>query len=127
MSKIKTVIVDDNPLFLKILSNYISDLESLKIVGTANCGEEVVELVKSVHPDLVLMDISMPGMDGIQATYKIKKLDEGFTKVIMLSFYDSPYYRQIAKAAKADGFVRKDDIITKLIPNIKSVFPKVLA
>jgi YesN/AraC family two-component response regulator len=124
MNEVKVFIVEDNPAFLKVLSNYIDEVKLLKLVGTANNGEDALELIKEVKPDLVLMDISMPGMDGIKTTYRVKKTDGCTPKVIMISFYDTPYYRQIAKAVKAEEFIGKSDLIDKLVPLIKKLYPE---
>ena len=79
--KIKILIVDDHPVVRKGLLSCLAAKDHLKIVGEAGNGKDAIKLVKELAPDIVLMDVSMPGMDGLEVTEALKK-DSPQTKVL---------------------------------------------
>lgn len=104
---IKVALVDDHQLVIDGLYSLLSTLEDIKIVGQANSGIDLIELLLKEEVDLVLMDISMPRMDGIEATNMVKeKYPE--IKVLILSMHDSVEYTKRALKAGADGFLLKN-------------------
>ena len=114
------LIVDDHPTLREGLRSLLSSQNLFDIVGEAGDGLEAIELVGKLHPDLVLMDISMPGMDGIAATREIKeKWPE--TKILIFSVYKTSEYLKAALEAGADGYILKDSPRTKLILSIKDI------
>ena len=118
MNKQRVLLVDDNEKFLEAASKIINADNNAEIIGLAQSGEEAVKKTSLEHPDLVLMDVSMPGMDGLTATRIIKKMATP-PKVIILTLHDTIEYVEEAKAAGADGFVSKSDFV-KNIPDIFS-------
>jgi DNA-binding NarL/FixJ family response regulator len=86
--KIKVLLVDDHPVVRKGLLSCLSAKENLKIVGEASNGAEAIKLVKEHAPDIVLMDVSMPGMDGLEVTETLRK-EAPQTKVLILSMQSS--------------------------------------
>ena len=116
----RILIVDDHPTLREGLRSLLSSQDVFDIVGEAGDGLEAVALVDKLRPDLVLMDISMPRMDGIAATREIKgKRPE--TKILIFSVYKTPEYLKAAIEAGADGYILKDSPRTKLILSIKNI------
>lgn len=117
---IRVLISDDHTILrsgLKMLLNAESDLE---VVGEATTGEEAVRLSEELHPDLVLMDISMPGMGGIDATAEIKRLHPEI-RVLMLTMHENEAYLFRTIKAGGSGYVLKKAADTELIDAIHQV------
>lgn len=113
MKKQRILLVDDNVKFLQAANDTINKNSNALVIGWVYSGEEAVNKIAVEHPDLVLMDISMPGISGLTATRIIKKMDNP-PKVVILTIYDTLEYRNEAKAAGADGFITKSDFTTKI-------------
>ena len=118
-SEITLVIADDHPMVRAGLKSMLSD-SRIKIVGEANNGREALEMVTKLKPKVILMDIRMPDMDGIQALEAIKtaKLD---TRVIMVTTYRSTAYLLRSLSAGAAGFVLKDISREELLAAVYSI------
>ena len=104
--RIRVLIVDDHDLFREGLRQLIETDDSIEVVGEAATGEEAIERVRDLHPDVVLMDISMPGLDGIRATEHIVRHFPS-THVVMLTMYQNDEYRHHATRAGARGYLVK--------------------
>jgi DNA-binding NarL/FixJ family response regulator len=123
--RIRTVIVDDSALVMQSLVSFFGRQEGFEVVGSAANGQEAVRRAVELRPDLVLMDIRMPEMDGLEATRRIK-VGEDSPVVIMLTLEDSECVRGAAKAAGADGFVTKAPKMFKALrAAIRRAFPGV--
>ena len=121
MQLVRILLVDDSPEFLDSAAGFLSASACIHIVGRALSGQHALEQAKRLHPDLVLMDLTMPGMNGIEATHRIKK-ERGAPRVVILTLHDNSEYRAAAAAARADGFITKSEFGTKLLPLIESLF-----
>ena len=121
MSPLRVLLVDDSHDFLESAARFLSAYPCLEIVGWTLSGRDAQELVARLQPDLVLMDLSMPGMNGLEATRQIKALP-GAPCVVILTLYDNREYREAAEAAGADGFVTKSELGTQLLPLIRTLF-----
>ena len=121
MRKIKILLVDDSEQFLQSTTAFLSQCPSVEVIGTATSGKDAIKKVQELRPDLVLMDIAMPGMNGIEATQRIKAKPGG-PKIIILTIHDDAEYRSAAKDAGADGFVRKSNLLTHLLPLLDTLF-----
>jgi CheY-like chemotaxis protein len=119
-NKIHILIVDDNPILREGLKSVLSHSPIFDIVGEAADGLEAIDSVKKFHPDLVLMDLSMPRMDGITATREIKERWPG-TKILAFTIHKTPEYRTAALKAGADGYLLKDSSQTELIQSIQNI------
>ena len=108
-SAVTVLIVDDSEEFLLGACAWVTAQPDLRLAGTARSGAEALVAVERLRPDLVLMDVAMPGMDGLEATRRIKARP-GAPLVVMLTFHASQVARQEAWAAGADGFVSKADV-----------------
>jgi DNA-binding NarL/FixJ family response regulator len=111
---VRVVIADDQRLFAEALEAILSTDARIAVVGRATDGRAAVELVRDHQPDVVLMDIAMPVMDGIEATEAIR--DEApETRVIVLTGSEAPKDVSRARAAGATGYVTKDQIAGDLM------------
>ncbi|QUH28442.1 response regulator [Vallitalea guaymasensis] len=117
---IKVIIADDQSLLRKSLSQIISIDEKINVIGQAANGKEAIELCKLHHPDIVLMDIEMPEMDGISALKIIKKNYKN-TKVIILTTFENTDNIVESFLSQADGYITKDIDPDELITTIKCV------
>ncbi|WP_113672082.1 response regulator [Vallitalea guaymasensis] len=117
---IKVIIADDQSLLRKSLSQIISIDEKINVIGQAANGKEAIELCKLHHPDIVLMDIEMPEMDGISALKIIKKNYKN-TKVIILTTFENTDNIVESFLSQADGYITKDIDPDELVTTIKCV------
>ena len=116
----KVVIVDDHKLFREGLKYVINQMENLEVVAEASNGNEFLDILKKQEVDLVLMDISMPHLDGIQATKMATTLYPGIRILAISMFCDQEYYYQMVHAGVM-GFVLKESGTNELEEAIKSV------
>ncbi|RAP74766.1 response regulator transcription factor [Paenibacillus montanisoli] len=114
------VIADDHPLFRSGVRNLLRTTEDLEVVGEASSGDEALELAAALQPDLILMDIRMPGLNGIEATRLIK---ERFPRVevLILTMFQDDQSVFTAMRAGAKGYVLKDADETELLHSIRMV------
>src|SRR5207244_12008442 len=120
VTTIKVVIADDHSLVRQGLRRYLDMAEDIDVVGEASNGEEAVALVEKASPDIVLLDIRMPGVDGLEAARRIR---EKFPKVgaIMLTAYDDRQFVVEAVRAGARGYVLKARDAQHLIQTVRLV------
>ncbi|KAB2348277.1 response regulator [Actinomadura rudentiformis] len=114
---ITVVLADDQPLIRAGLRVLIADTPDLTIVGEAGTGAEAVDLARATRPDVAVMDIRMPGMDGIEATRAISK----DTRVLMLTTFDDDEYVYGSLRAGASGFLVKDMALEEILNAIRVV------
>jgi DNA-binding NarL/FixJ family response regulator len=107
MKQLRTLLVDDNQAFLALSKHLLSPISSVEVVGFGYDGFDAVRLAEELHPDLIIMDLVMPGMGGLQATRLIKAQDSA-PQIVIASYYDDAEHREHAAAAGADGFVGKN-------------------
>jgi|SRR4051812_16115373 DNA-binding NarL/FixJ family response regulator len=112
--RVRVVIADDQRLFAEALEAILSTDGRITVVGRATDGATAVDLVRRETPDIVLMDIAMPVMDGIAATVAIRA-ETPETRVIVLTGSDAPQDVSRARAAGAAGYVTKDQIAGDLV------------
>ena len=120
MQIIRTLIVDDDAGFRRRLSEFLASEPGIEIVGEAADGLEVIPKATELKPDLVLMDVRMPGMNGVNATRKLKE-EMPEVKLIMLSVFDLPEYREAAMVSGASDYVVKKSMIEELVPAIRRI------
>jgi DNA-binding NarL/FixJ family response regulator len=117
---VRVVLADDQPLVRTALRMVITDVPDLEVVGEAGTGAEAVELAEAEHPDVVVMDLRMPGMDGIEATRLITEGTSG-ARVIVLTTFDDDDYLYGALRAGAAGFLVKDMALDDILAAIRVV------
>lgn len=119
MQRIRVVIVDDHALFRAGLVGLLEDMPEFQVIGEASNGKEAIEVVQKTHPDVVLMDINMPVMNGVQALEAIHQQIK--TRIIMLTISRQEEDLFTAIAAGADGYLLKNaepDDLRKAILNV---------
>ncbi|WP_225098038.1 response regulator transcription factor [Streptomyces sp. CoH27] len=117
---IRVLLADDQPLIRAGLTMVIDGLPDLEIVAEAGTGTEAVRLARETRPDVVVMDIRMPGMDGIEATRAVTAGD-GAPRVLVLTTFDDDDNVYAALRAGASGFLVKDMALTDIIAAIRVV------
>jgi DNA-binding NarL/FixJ family response regulator len=111
---VRVLIADDHRLFAEALRAILGSDRRIDVVGLAASGDEAVERSKELEPDVILMDISMPGLNGVQATREILATQENI-QVLMVTGSDSRQDVDAARTAGAAGYITKDKIAAELI------------
>ena len=105
--RISVMIVDDHEVVRKGIRAYLESTSEFKVVGEAGSGQEAIERVADLVPDVILMDLMMPGMDGIQATRQIKKISPRSQIVVLTSFHEDSHIFPALRAG-ANSYILKD-------------------
>jgi len=119
--KIKILIADDQKLIREGLKVLLEMDESFMVIGEASNGQEAVDLYIKLRPDIVLMDIQMPVINGVEAIKKILELDKEAKIIILTTFDDDEYVYEGLKSG-ALGYILKDSSIEKLSESIKVIY-----
>jgi len=120
IKKTRILICDDHTLFVEGIKAMLRNESSLEIVGEARDGRQAVELVKELKPDLLLMDVSMPDMNGFDATQRVHELDPNI-KVLILTMHDEEELVARCLEAGAAGYIIKDAPASQLLYAIEMV------
>ena len=117
MTVIRLLLVDDHDAFLNAAERHLRRVDHVAIVGRGRNGIEAVALADELKPDLVVLDLAMPEMGGLQATRLIKAQDDP-PYVVIASHFDDVEHREHAQRAGADAFISKLNYIAELLPII---------
>jgi DNA-binding NarL/FixJ family response regulator len=117
MKRIKVLIVDDHAEIRRIIREFLNTTANVVVVGEAVDGIDAIDKTEQLDPDVVVMDISMPQRDGLEATRIIKERWPGKT-VVIASMHDNPQYRKRAAEVRADKFITK----SSLKPDLEAMF-----
>ena len=120
MDKIKVIIADDHILFREGTRNIIEQEQDIEVVGEASDGEEAIEMATKLHPHVVLMDIAMPKVNGIEATRQIKARHSAIA-ILILTAYDNDQYILALLEAGAAGYLLKNVSGKELVNAIRAV------
>ncbi|MBP6851182.1 MAG: response regulator transcription factor [Rhodoferax sp.] len=112
---LRVLVVDDNPGFGMALRNIVGDWAGVQVLGLAQDGPAALERAALLRPDLVLMDIAMPGMDGLAVARRMRTWPQP-PRIVLMSLNDGAAYRTAAAALGDVGFVGKGDILIELAP-----------
>lgn len=118
--KVRILIVDDHPIVRRGVSEALSSRAHWEICGEASDGEEALEKIRQQKPDLVILDISMGGPNGIEVLQQIKE-ESGEVKALVLSVHDEVLFAERALQAGASGYLNKEEPMDKLVEAIDAV------
>ena len=121
-SRIRALVADDSPTALRSICKFLEAGEDFEILGTARDGLDALAKVKKFQPDLVLLDLSMPRMSGLEAAAELKKSDADL-RVIIFTALSGLSLREESLRRGADGFVEKNEIPEKLLLEVRRLFP----
>ncbi len=116
----RVILADDHYIVIEGLTHVLSSDPDVEIVGQATNGNEAVELTRQIHPDIVIMDISMPELNGVDATRQIKKMLPE-VNVIILSMHNKRQFVMDTLKAGATGYVLKVEVSTEVLKAIRTV------
>jgi len=121
MKKISVLIVDDHEVVRRGLTSFLEVQDQLEVKGEAENGEEAIKAVQELRPDVVLMDLVMPGMDGIEAIRRMKKLVPDIRIIVFTSFAENDKVFPAIEAG-VDGYLLKDTAPADLVKAIESAY-----
>jgi DNA-binding NarL/FixJ family response regulator len=126
MKPISVLLVDDNPAFLRIATRFLQQHDDLTVVGAASGGQEALTLAQDLQPDIVVIDLAMPGLNGLEAIPRLRAMlpEVG---IIALTVLDTNSYREAALAAGANDFVAKVSLDTDLLLAIRRLSSDLLS
>ena len=116
-SAVRVLIADDEPLFVEMVEALLADEEQIEVVASAQDGQEAVELARAHDPDVIVMDISMPVIDGIEATRQIHN-DNPDARILILTGSSTSADVDRSRTAGVSGFLTKDRIAAHLVETI---------
>lgn len=122
MKRLKVLIVDDSEIFLQTMVQVLSNNPAIEVVWCVKSGEAALELAESTNPDLVLMDIKMPGMSGLEAARRLKGAP-GSPHVAIVTAHGNSTNRHAATEVGADDFINKTElamILGRLISKVSN-------
>jgi DNA-binding NarL/FixJ family response regulator len=120
MEPYRIVLADEHLLFRQGMKRIINEMPEMKVVGEANDGQEAIELVRKLLPDLAILDISMPKLGGIEACREIRRLFPG-VKILVLTMHKDREYLYHAISAGAQGYLLKEDSDEELFSAIGAI------
>ncbi len=117
---INVLLVDDHQLVRSGINRILQDAEGISVIGEASSGEEAITITREIGPDVVLMDVSMPGIGGIEATRKLLRVNEKI-KIIALTVYAGEPYPTSLLEAGASGYLTKGCDVSEIVNAINTV------
>lgn len=118
--KTRVVIADDHTLFRQGIKNLLASESDIEVIGEAGTGNEAIAMVETLRPDLILMDVSMPGLSSFEATRQLKRIHPDI-KVLFLTMFDDEDYLLESMQAGASGYILKDSPTEQLLSGIRDV------
>lgn len=118
---IRVLVVDDHDLVRMGITRMLADIDGLEVVGQADSGEEALRLVRELKPDVVLMDVKMPGIGGLEATRKLSLSYPGLKVVAVTACEDDPFPTRLLQAGAA-GYMTKGAALEEMVKAIRQVF-----
>ena len=117
---VRIMLVDDSASFRMAALQFVTEVCGVNVVGQAESGEAAVEMALRLHPHVVLMDLTMGGINGIEAGRRIKAADDSI-KIVILTLNNGREYLELAQSLALDGFVSKTDFTTAICPIFESL------
>lgn len=131
MALFRVILVEDHPIFRQLVRLELEGIRDIQIIGEVEDGLQLLELLEKVQPDLVILDISMPNLGGLEAAKIIKKQYDQI-KVLLLTMHKNPAYIAQARQIGAEGYLFKEEMDQELLPAIDTIrggqtyFPSIL-
>lgn len=122
MSKIKVIVVDDHALVRKGILQLLSKLEDIEVLAEASTGEDAVRLAKAMQPDIVMMDLDMPGIGGMEATKRILHASSKKIKVLVVTSFETEPFPSKLLELGASGYISKDASPDELKDAVRAVY-----
>jgi DNA-binding NarL/FixJ family response regulator len=119
----KILLVDDNQTFAASVKQFLSILQGATVIGHATSGQDALEQARALKPDLILMDIGLPDISGLDVAHTLQTWPEP-PQVIFLTMHNNQAYRDAAQKAGAAGFVNKANFVSQLFPIIEELVSK---
>ena len=120
MQPYTVVLADDHVMFRQGIKNFIEKIDGIQICGEVNDGKELLDYLKTLSPDLIILDIAMPRLRGLEAFRQIKKQYPNI-KVLILSMYGNQEFVRQTVTEGAEGFILKEEPVSDLISAIKAI------
>lgn len=120
LDRMRVLLADDNEMYGAMLSRFVASHPDMEVIGRAGNGGEAIAMASLLQPDLVLMDVCMPGIDGIAATRAVRAMPRP-AKVILLTAHRAADSEANCLSTGAAGFLRKSDADSQLIDLIRSI------
>lgn len=117
---LQILVIDDNDEFRTELTEYIKHQPGVHVVGEGRDGREAISLAQTLQPDIILLDISMPGVGGIAAARKIKE-ESPHSKIVFITIHEEQTYHTLASMIGVDGFICKNNLKQELPPILKAL------
>jgi DNA-binding NarL/FixJ family response regulator len=117
---IKVLVADDHDVVRSGIVKLLEAEEGIRVVGEADCGEDAIRVSREKHPDVVLMDLKMPGMGGVEATRKLMRWDPELKVIAFTAYDDEPYPLRVLQAGAA-GYVTKGATLEQMVRAIRNV------
>ena len=124
--KIQLIIVDDNPIFLEAITSYLSKQEQYEIVAVFSSGPALLEAIDNYDPDLILLDIEMPWLNGMETAKRLNAHGMKLKLIAITMYYDGIYIKKLIEAGFM-GFVNKNNVSENLVRVIDTVMKGELA
>nr|WP_275967674.1 UvrY/SirA/GacA family response regulator transcription factor [Pseudomonas aeruginosa] len=115
------MVVDDHDLVRTGITRMLADIEGLQVVGQADCGEDCLKLARELKPDVVLMDVKMPGIGGLEATRKLLRSQPDIKVVVVTVCEEDPFPTRLMQAGAA-GYMTKGAGLEEMVQAIRQVF-----
>ncbi|ODN42397.1 UvrY/SirA/GacA family response regulator transcription factor [Piscirickettsia litoralis] len=117
---IKVLIVDDHELIRIGIKRLLSDVQGIEVIGDAESGEDALQFIRQNRPDVVLMDVNMPGMGGLEATRRLLRIDQDIHVLAVTVYGGEPYPSRVLQAGAA-GYITKGTNIDEMVRAIRKV------
>jgi DNA-binding NarL/FixJ family response regulator len=120
---IRILVADDSPVALAAICSFLETLNAITVIGTALSGYELLQKAEQLEPDLVITDLRMPRMSGLECALHLREILPA-VRVIVLTEMDGSFVRQACLESGADACVHKNDMPEDLVAAIRKLFPK---
>ena len=120
-ARIRTLLVDDSPVALELLGHFLSSLSEIEVVGTAKDGEQAQAQAEFARPDLILADLEMPRISGLELTMMLRRKFPSM-RLVIISTHEGPVWEQLSHEHGADAFVPKRAVVAMLPALVERLF-----